>query len=81
MPSLRQHLRDGTGPSEVGWLNGAVAREGARHGLATPVNRRLAELVDEAAADRALREQLAGHPDRIAGAVEVGTAPAAREET
>jgi len=68
-PSLRLHLRDGTGPSEVGWLNGAVVREGQRLGVATPVNRRLAELVDAAALDHALRDHLAGHPERVADAV------------
>ena len=69
MPSLRRHLREGAGLSEVGWLNGAVAREGARHGVPAPVNRRLAELVDEAVADCDLRERLAGHPDRVVAAV------------
>lgn len=65
MPSLRLHLREGDGPSEVGWLNGAVAREGERSGVPTPVNRRLAELVDAAALDRSLRDRLAGHPERV----------------
>ena len=33
-------------------MNGAVARAGAELGVATPVNARLAALVDEVAADR-----------------------------
>jgi 2-dehydropantoate 2-reductase len=74
MPSLRLHLRDGAGPSEVGWLNGAVAREGERLGVATPVNRRLAELVDAAAMDHGLRDRLAGHPERVADAIISSTA-------
>jgi 2-dehydropantoate 2-reductase len=74
MPSLRLHLREGSGPSEVAWLNGAVTRAGDACGIATPVNRRLAELVDAAAADPVLRQRLAGHPERVVDAV---TAPAA----
>lgn len=70
MPSLRLHLRDGRGPSEVGWLNGAVAREGERLGVATPVNRRLAELVDAAALDHDLRDRLAGQPGRVVEAID-----------
>jgi 2-dehydropantoate 2-reductase len=69
MPSLRLHLREGSGPSEVDWLNGAVAREGERLGVATPVNRRLAELVDAAALDHGVRDRLAGHPERVLEAI------------
>jgi 2-dehydropantoate 2-reductase len=72
MPSLRLHLRHGSGPTEVGWLNGAVAREGERVGVPTPVNRRLSELIDAAALDHALRDRLAGHPDRVADIVSAG---------
>ncbi len=61
LPSLRLHVQmAGVGPSteqtEVAWMNGAVARFGRRLGIATPVNARLAELVDDVAA----------HPDRRA---------------
>lgn len=69
MPSLRLHLRGGTGPSEVDWLNGAVAREGKRLGVPTPINRRLADLVDAASLDHGLRDRLAGHPERVVEAV------------
>jgi 2-dehydropantoate 2-reductase len=82
MPSLRQHLRSGSGPSEVGWLDGGVARAGEAAGVATPVNRRLAELVDRAASDPAFRIELAGHPDRVIAAVagpDGGMSAAARD--
>jgi len=65
MPSLRLHLRGGGGPSEVAWLNGAVARTAAEHGLAAPVNAVLARLVDEAAVDPKRRAWFAGRPDRL----------------
>jgi 2-dehydropantoate 2-reductase len=71
-PSLRLHLRgdDAAQPSEVGWLNGAVAAEGARLGIPTPVNAALARLVEEAAADPDRRRFLHARPDRLAPEVE-----------
>ncbi len=75
-PSLRLHLRAGEGvaggtvePSEVRWLNGAVAAEGARLGIPTPVNAALARLVDELALDPARRSQLRGNPLALLDAV------------
>ena len=65
-PSLRLHLRGGApGPSEVAWLNGAVARAGARLGVPTPVNDALAALVDAATVDPELAASLAAEPARI----------------
>lgn len=76
-PSLRLHLRDGgTGPTEVRWLNGAVADHGARLGVATPVNALLAALVDEAAADPARAAWWRGRPDRLRAAVDAAVAAA-----
>ncbi len=69
MPSLRGHVRAGAGPSEARWLNGAVAENGRRTGVPTPVNERLAVLVDEVAADPARRAWFAGRPDRLLGAM------------
>ena len=43
-----------TEQTEVAWMNGAVAKWGRLSDVATPVNARLAELVDDVAA----------HPDR-----------------
>jgi 2-dehydropantoate 2-reductase len=66
-PSLRLHLRGGApGPSEVAWLNGAVARAGSLLGVATPVNDALAALVDAATVDPELAATLAAEPARIA---------------
>jgi 2-dehydropantoate 2-reductase len=77
MPSLRRGLREGAGRSEVGWLNGAVAREGERLGVPVRVNRSLVALVDEAAADPAARARLVGRADLIAAAVSAPAAGAA----
>ena len=68
-PSLRIHANSGTGPSEVQWLNGAVARAAERLGGAAPVNRRLTELVDEVLADPERRTWFSGRPDRLVEAV------------
>ena len=65
-PSLRLHLRGGApGPSEVAWLNGAVARAGVVCGVSTPVNAALAALVDAATVDPELAASLAAEPARI----------------
>jgi 2-dehydropantoate 2-reductase len=62
-PSLRLHLRGAaTGPTEVRWLNGAVAAAGVRLGIPVPVNACLAALVDEAAADPAGAARWTGRP-------------------
>jgi 2-dehydropantoate 2-reductase len=70
-PSLRLHVRSAppdapcAEQTEVAWMNGAVARAGAEHGVATPVNARLAALVDEVAADPERRAWFGGHPERL----------------
>jgi len=70
-PSLRLHVRGETaGPTEAYWLNGAVAREGARLGVPTPVNTGLAALVDEAAADPERAAWFEGRPDRLRDALD-----------
>jgi 2-dehydropantoate 2-reductase len=53
------------GPTEVGWLNGAVARAGAAAGVPVPVNGALADLVAAAAADPSRRAWFAARPDRL----------------
>jgi 2-dehydropantoate 2-reductase len=66
-------------PTEVAWMNGAVARIGAEHGVAAPVNTRLAALVDDVAANPERRAWLRGHPERLlaemtgGGAADVAT--------
>jgi 2-dehydropantoate 2-reductase len=71
-PSLRVHARSGIGPSEVDWLNGAVADAAEKLGGAAPVNRRLTTLLHEVLADPARREWFSGRPDRLVEAVEAG---------
>jgi 2-dehydropantoate 2-reductase len=69
-PSLRLHVRGGgTGPTEVFWLNGAVAAAGAQAGVPTPVNEALAAIVDEVATDPARAAHFAGEPGRLAEAI------------
>ena len=52
-------------PTEVEWMNGAVARAGSAHGVLTPVNAGLAALVEEVATDPARRAWFRGHPERL----------------
>lgn len=68
-PSLRIHARSGSGPSEVGWLNGAVARAAEALGGDARVNRRLTGLVEEVLADPARRTWFRGGLDRLEEAV------------
>jgi 2-dehydropantoate 2-reductase len=70
-PSLRLHVRrDHAGlPTEAPWLNGAVAAAGERVGVPVPVNRGLATLVDEVAADESRAAHFAGRPDRLVEAL------------
>ena len=69
-PSLRIHANSGSGPSEVEWLNGAVARAADRLGLPAPVNRGLTELVEEVLADPERRAWFRRRPDRLVAALE-----------
>jgi 2-dehydropantoate 2-reductase len=68
-PSLRAHSRSGTGPSEVDWLNGAVATAAEALGGVAPVNRALTTLLHEVLGDPARREWFRARPDRLAEAV------------
>jgi 2-dehydropantoate 2-reductase len=69
-PSLRIHASSGTGPSEVQWLNGAVARAADRLGLSAHVNRRLTDVLEEVLADPERRAWFKGRPDRLVEALE-----------
>jgi len=70
-PSLRIHVttappeEPAAEPTEVRWMNGAVAAAGTSVGVPTPVNARLTTLVEEVAADPGRRHWFAGHPDRL----------------
>jgi 2-dehydropantoate 2-reductase len=46
MPSFHIDLHSGRGQSEVDYLNGAVVRAGEQHGVPTPVNAFLTELLE-----------------------------------
>ncbi len=70
MPSFFLDLQSGRGRTEVEWLNGAVAREGARHGVPTPVNERLTELMKKLADGREPKDGFLHRPDRLLGFLE-----------
>lgn len=68
-PSLRIRLRGGaTGPTEVRWLNGAVAEAGRLLGVRTPVNARLATLVEAAALEPTAGDPWRGDPSALLAA-------------
>lgn len=75
MPSLRLALAAGPGPTEVAWLNGAVAAAGERVGVPAPVNAALRRLVEDAASDPDRRAWFRGRPDRFLAELP-GPAPA-----
>jgi len=52
-------------------MNGAVARAGGRSAIPPRVNRRLAELVDDVAADPQRRAWFRGRPERLLAALEM----------
>jgi len=82
MPSLRIHVRSappaGASPeqTEVAWMNGAVAAEGARLGVPTPVNRVLAELTEQVAQDPERRAAFRGHPELLIAEIAAADAAA-----
>ena len=69
-PSLHLHLAGGSGaPTEVEWLNGAVALAASRLNMAAPLNARLTELVEACNGDPERRAWFRGRPDRLVEAV------------
>jgi 2-dehydropantoate 2-reductase len=46
MPSFHIDLHGGRGRTEVRWMNGAVARYGAAHGIPTLVNQVLTDTLE-----------------------------------
>ena len=68
-PSLHLHLEAaGGGPTEVDWLNGAVALAATELGRQAPVNARLAELVEACNRDPGQRAWFRGRPERLLAA-------------
>jgi 2-dehydropantoate 2-reductase len=57
-PSLALDLARGRAQTEVGWLNGAVAKAAERHGLRAPVNATLVALVEQLTADPVSRPRV-----------------------
>lgn len=62
-PGMRADMQ--RGKSEIGAFNGAVAREGERLGVSTPVNRALAELMEELIAYPERRAAFRGKPKML----------------
>lgn len=65
MPSLWEDLERGRDRSEVEVLNGAVAREGARLGIPTPVNAMLTDLLRALAAGVRSRDEFRRTPEAL----------------
>jgi len=64
-PSLWHDVRRGRAQTEVDVLNGAVAREGRRLGVAVPVNAVLTEVVEGIAAGRLNPAEFRGRPQAL----------------
>jgi len=65
MPSFFLDLNSGRGKTEVEWLNGAVVREGERHGIPAPVNRLLTETLTGLAKDPSLQKEFFEKPGAL----------------
>lgn len=65
MPSFHIDLHSGRGKSEVGWLNGAVARIGAEHGVDAPVNRVLTQVLEALTDGSENIEDYRGKPEAL----------------
>jgi 2-dehydropantoate 2-reductase len=65
MPSFHADVVRGRGQSEIGWLNGAVARHGEEAGIATPVNRLLTDTLESILAGRLTWDEYRGKPERL----------------
>ena len=64
-PSFHIDLHSGRGQTEVRWLNGAVARHGARLGVPTPVNQTLTETLEALSAGRLNAELFRHKPEKL----------------
>lgn len=65
MPSFYLDLNSGRRKTEVKWLNGAVARTGARLGVDTPVNRILTETLVRLTDGREPIRDFLHHPEKL----------------
>lgn len=73
--SMAQDLARARLQTEIDEINGAVVRAGEAHGLATPANRHLQELVHRAVKDAALARRLRTQPAAVAAGWQAGTIP------
>ena len=64
-PSLHMDLINGRPQTEVGWLNGAVARHGAERGVPTPVNQALTDTLEALVAGQLSRGEFRRKPDAL----------------
>jgi 2-dehydropantoate 2-reductase len=62
-PSFHHDI--GRGRSEVEWLNGAVVREGDKHGIAVPANRTLLEIMRALVQEGSLHAQYRDQPGKL----------------
>jgi len=74
MPSLHIDLHRGRERSEVGWLNGAVARYGRRMRVSTPVNQALTDILTALVRHQVPLDVFAHRPDRLIEAVNAARA-------
>ena len=65
MPSFHGDLHGGSGKTEVGYLHGAVVREGARLGIPTPVNHVLVETLTALISGRSDKDAFRKQPDLL----------------
>lgn len=65
-PSFHQDLAAGKPRTEVGFLNGAVARHAEAMGLRAPVNRALTEILESIVAGKTAWDEYRGRPERLA---------------
>lgn len=70
MPSFHVDLSRASKHSEVRWLNGAVARHGARAGVPTPVNSALTGILEAIVADPGHWNDYRHQPDKLVAAVD-----------
>ena len=66
MPSFHIDLHSGRGQTEVTWLNGAVSRAGADHGIPTPVNDVLTDTLTKLSSGEISIEEFRHNPTKLA---------------
>jgi 2-dehydropantoate 2-reductase len=68
MPSLHIDLAAGRAASEIGVLNGAIVAAGQQHGLATPVNRALTDILEKLVSKRLEWADYQHQPEKLIAA-------------